>query len=116
MQIATVVDQLRGRPKLLHKYLHALFVKDPHVGAAFHEAQVELYAEFEPSKLLPFLRQSNHYPLKMVRGLERGKRGRNGASGAGTGQAGLQRGKRGRNGAIGHGCGAGMGHACGGRV
>jgi len=62
-----VVDQLRKYPKLLHKYLHALFVKDPHVGSAYHELQVELYAEYEPSKLLPFLRQSNHYPLKMVR-------------------------------------------------
>ena len=110
MQIATVVDQLRGRPKLLHKYLHALFVKDPHVGAAFHEAQVELYAEFEPSKLLPFLRQSNHYPLKMVRGLERGKRGWTGASGAGTGQAGKGEGwERGGN-------GVGTGLACGGWV
>ena len=66
-QIASVVDQLKGYPRLLHKYLHALFVKDPHAGSAFHELQVELYAEYEPNKLLPFLRQSNHYPLKMVR-------------------------------------------------
>lgn len=74
-QINTVVDQLRKYPKLLHKYLHALFVKDPHVGSAYHELQVELYAEYEPSKLLPFLRQSNHYPLKMVRTAE-GRQGR----------------------------------------
>lgn len=48
----------------LHKYLHNLFVKDPQAGQKFHEDQVSLYAEYDIKLLLPFLKQSNHYPLE----------------------------------------------------
>jgi len=45
-------------------YLHALFVKEPHMGAEFHELQVSLYAEYDRKALLPFLRGSNEYRLE----------------------------------------------------
>lgn len=48
---------------LLHLYLHELFEKDPTSGKDFHDLQVELYAEYEPRLLLPFLRSSNYYSL-----------------------------------------------------
>ncbi|CAM6096608.1 unnamed protein product [Calypogeia fissa] len=64
---AEVVSQLRksGNDQrfLLHSYLHALFEKDPNAGKEFHNLQVELYAEFEPRLLLPFLRSSQHFNL-----------------------------------------------------
>jgi hypothetical protein len=53
-----VVKQLSGEPKLLHAYLHALFLKDAHIGKDFHELQVKLYAEYDYPLLLPFLKQS----------------------------------------------------------
>jgi len=59
-----VVSQLSSRGELLHTYLHALFLKDAHAGADFHEQQVSLYAMYDPKLLLPFLRQSMHYPLE----------------------------------------------------
>ena len=49
---------------MLHIYLHALFMKDPHLGSDFHELQVGLYAKFDYPRLLPFLRQSNYYSLE----------------------------------------------------
>lgn len=61
---ADVVAQLKDHPQLLHKYLDALFQKDPQAGAAFHELQVALYAQFDYAKLMPFLRQSSRYPLE----------------------------------------------------
>ncbi|KAI0227033.1 Vacuolar protein sorting-associated protein 41 [Lamellibrachia satsuma] len=59
-----VVQQLEARPEFLHEYLDLLFKKDPHTGQEFHALQVELYAEFDRLKLLPFLRSSNYYPLQ----------------------------------------------------
>lgn len=59
-----VVAQLREHPPLLHQYLHAVFVKDARLGEAFHELQVELYAEYDRKNLLPFLHQSTAYPLE----------------------------------------------------
>jgi hypothetical protein len=58
------VAQLQGDRQLLHEYLHQLFVKDPQIGKDFHELQVLLYAEYDYKQLLPFLRQSNFYPLE----------------------------------------------------
>ncbi|KQJ85257.1 vacuolar protein sorting-associated protein 41 homolog [Brachypodium distachyon] len=64
-----VVDQLLHASKscdkkyLLHQYLHALFETDIHAGKDFHDMQVELYADYEPRMLLPFLRTSQHYRL-----------------------------------------------------
>eukprot|EP01119_Soliformovum_irregulare_P019120 TRINITY_DN5998_c0_g1_i1.p1 TRINITY_DN5998_c0_g1~~TRINITY_DN5998_c0_g1_i1.p1 ORF type:complete len:882 (+),score=254.78 TRINITY_DN5998_c0_g1_i1:60-2705(+) len=62
--IEQVVDQLKSEPKLLHLYLHTLFIKDPQAGRDFHELQVTLYADYDYKLLLPFLRQSNYYPLE----------------------------------------------------
>ncbi|KAJ1273441.1 hypothetical protein BS78_06G280800 [Paspalum vaginatum] len=64
-----VVEQLLHTSKncdrkyLLHLYLHALFEMDIHAGRDFHDMQVELYADYEPRMLLPFLRTSQHYRL-----------------------------------------------------
>eukprot|EP00249_Psilotum_nudum_P017659 c26429_g1_i1 orf=295-3261(+) len=62
---------------LLHLYLHELFEKDPNAGRDFHGLQIELYAEYEPRLLLPFLHSSHYYSLDkayevcMRRGLTR---------------------------------------------
>ncbi|XP_061345356.1 vacuolar protein sorting-associated protein 41 homolog isoform X2 [Gastrolobium bilobum] len=48
----------------LHLYLHSLFEVNPHAGKDFHDMQVELYAEYDPKMLLPFLRSSQHYTLE----------------------------------------------------
>lgn len=64
LPIAHVVKQLSGNPEFLHWYLHGLFKKDPHIAHEFHEYQIELYAKYDYTKLLPFLRQSNYYPLE----------------------------------------------------
>eukprot|EP01114_Cavostelium_apophysatum_P004970 TRINITY_DN1546_c0_g1_i1.p1 TRINITY_DN1546_c0_g1~~TRINITY_DN1546_c0_g1_i1.p1 ORF type:complete len:976 (-),score=258.51 TRINITY_DN1546_c0_g1_i1:28-2796(-) len=61
--IESCVEQLQVEPRLLHEYLHQLFLKDPHIGKSFHELQVSLYADYDYKLLLPFLRQSNYYPL-----------------------------------------------------
>jgi hypothetical protein len=48
----------------LHLYLHSLFEANQHAGRDFHDMQVELYADFDPKMLLPFLRSSQHYTLE----------------------------------------------------
>ncbi|GKV16606.1 hypothetical protein SLEP1_g27228 [Rubroshorea leprosula] len=48
----------------LHLYLHSLFEMNPHAGKDFHDTQVELYADYDPKMLLPFLRSSQHYTLE----------------------------------------------------
>ncbi|KAG5515636.1 hypothetical protein RHGRI_036620 [Rhododendron griersonianum] len=50
----------------LHLYLHSLFEANPHAGRDLHDMQVELYADFDPKMLLPFLRSSQHYTLEKV--------------------------------------------------
>jgi len=52
--------------KRLFEYLHALFLQDVHLGAAFHGRQLALYARHSAHLLLPFLRGSPHYPLDMA--------------------------------------------------
>mmetsp|Transcript_31718 Transcript_31718/g.79039 ORF Transcript_31718/g.79039 Transcript_31718/m.79039 type:complete len:266 (+) Transcript_31718:3-800(+) len=68
LPVETVVPQLDGedvaQQRRLHEYLHALFTLDGHVGAAFHERQLQLYADLAPELLLPFLRASTHYSLQ----------------------------------------------------
>ncbi|KAJ2002902.1 Vacuolar protein sorting-associated protein 41 [Coemansia thaxteri] len=58
---ASVVKQLVRAPEHLHVYLHTLLGKDAHQGAAFADLQVELYAEYDPGRLLSFLRISTYY-------------------------------------------------------
>ncbi|KAL9272324.1 Vacuolar protein sorting-associated protein 41-like protein [Drosera capensis] len=48
----------------LHIYLQSLFEINPHAGKEYHDMQVELYAEYDPKMLLPFLRSSQHYTLE----------------------------------------------------
>lgn len=50
----------------LFQYLDALFDRDPRAGSEFHERQVQLYADYDKKKLLPFLRACNDIPLKKV--------------------------------------------------
>ncbi|KAK7262225.1 hypothetical protein RJT34_29788 [Clitoria ternatea] len=57
-------DDKCDRRYLLHLYLHALFEVNPHAGKDFHDMQVELYADYDPKMLLPFLRSSQHYTLE----------------------------------------------------
>ena len=57
------------------QYLDGLFERDPKAGAEYHERQVDLYARYDPDKLLPFLRSCNDIPLQkvgVVRGVVRG--------------------------------------------
>jgi hypothetical protein len=58
--VADVVRQLSDQPRLQHEYLHALFYKDTTLTIDHQELQVALYAEFEPSLLMGFLRQSSY--------------------------------------------------------
>ncbi|KAF8528462.1 vacuolar assembling protein VPS41 [Hysterangium stoloniferum] len=62
--VQRVVQQLEGRRNFLYLYLDALFDKDPQLVSDFTDLQVELYAEFKPSRLIDFLRASNQYSLE----------------------------------------------------
>lgn len=81
-QVARVVQQLRVRPHYLYLYLDALFDRDPYLASDFADDQVPewgprymnhaltfnnqvaLYAEFDTSRLIDFLRASNYYSLE----------------------------------------------------
>ncbi|KYR00389.1 RING zinc finger-containing protein [Tieghemostelium lacteum] len=62
--IGVVVAQLSSKQEYLHHYLHNLFLKDAHIAEEFHELQISLYAQYEPSLLLHFLKNSFHYSLE----------------------------------------------------
>ncbi|KAJ3308452.1 Vacuolar protein sorting-associated protein 41 [Blyttiomyces sp. JEL0837] len=62
--LTAVVAELKKKPRFLHIYLDALFRKDPQEGAEFHPLQIELYAEYDPARLLDFLRTSTSYDLQ----------------------------------------------------
>ncbi|KDQ15510.1 hypothetical protein BOTBODRAFT_31824 [Botryobasidium botryosum FD-172 SS1] len=64
--IARVVQQLQARPYYLYLYLDALFEKDPYLASEFSDRQVQLYAEFAPTRLIDFLRASNYYSLEQA--------------------------------------------------
>ncbi|XP_071478787.1 vacuolar protein sorting-associated protein 41 homolog [Diadema antillarum] len=64
--VKKVVSQLQEDRRLLYLYLDALFQKDANQGRDFHAMQVELYAEFDRERLLPFLKTSNYYPLQQA--------------------------------------------------
>ncbi|GFT96345.1 vacuolar protein sorting-associated protein 41 homolog [Nephila pilipes] len=59
-----VVSKLKHKKNLLYEYLHKAFQKDPTLGEEHHGLLVELYAEYAPEQLLPFLRTSNNYSLE----------------------------------------------------
>ncbi|KAJ3412220.1 Vacuolar protein sorting-associated protein 41 [Chytridiales sp. JEL 0842] len=66
--VAHVVRELegvrRGGDRWLHVYLDALFRREPVEGAGWHSRQIELYASFDPTRLLDFLRSSASYDVQ----------------------------------------------------
>ncbi|KAI8920586.1 hypothetical protein BC831DRAFT_515430 [Entophlyctis helioformis] len=58
-----VHQELQGHDRFLHVYLDALFINDTQETVGFHALQVELYAEYDPPRLMHFLRTSTHYPV-----------------------------------------------------
>ncbi|GAA5865395.1 hypothetical protein JCM1840_001554 [Sporobolomyces johnsonii] len=62
--IPRVISQLQDHRRYLFLYLDALFDKDPHLAFDYSDLQVDLYAEYNPGKLMEFLRASNYYSLE----------------------------------------------------
>ncbi|GAO48783.1 hypothetical protein G7K_2952-t1 [Saitoella complicata NRRL Y-17804] len=62
--VAKVVPQLEDEPILLHVYLDAVWRNDPHLTVKYGDLQVDLYAEYERTRLEEFLRISNSYSLQ----------------------------------------------------
>lgn len=58
---STVMTQLNRQPKLQLAYLDKLFTRGE--GAEFADLAINLYAEHNRARLLPFLRNSEHYKL-----------------------------------------------------
>ncbi|XP_053961064.1 vacuolar protein sorting-associated protein 41 homolog isoform X1 [Anastrepha ludens] len=57
-----VVQQLEQNQEYLYWYLDAL--DKVNKSGKYHWKLVNLYAKYEPEKLLPFLKRSNHYPMQ----------------------------------------------------
>jgi len=64
--IEKVVHQLNKHQHFLYVYLDKLVQRDLHGTQEFHGSLVKLYAEYDRTKLLPFLRRSEFYPLQMA--------------------------------------------------
>ncbi|GAA5973692.1 hypothetical protein JCM11641_005083 [Rhodosporidiobolus odoratus] len=62
--IPRVVSQLKDQRKYLYMYLDALFDRDAHLAFDYSDLQVDLYAEYNPFKLMDFLRASSYYSLE----------------------------------------------------
>ncbi len=59
--IPSVVAQLEPKPRYLHLYLDALFRKDAQSVSDYSDKQIKLYAEYEPAKLMTYLRTMSSY-------------------------------------------------------
>ena len=60
--IRSVVDILREKSHFLHEYLHNLYISDSErLPPEYHDLQVVLYANYDRSKLMEFLKTSPHY-------------------------------------------------------
>lgn len=59
-----MVKQLEEKPHYLYMYLDSLFDKDPQFCLPYSDRIVELYAEYDHDRLMPFLRASNFYDLE----------------------------------------------------
>eukprot|EP00435_Cladocopium_sp_Y103_P023128 s2067_g5.t1 len=59
-----VCAALEGETRWKHEYLKLLFAQDEIAGQGYHMQMVELFAEYDPMGLLPFLRASERYPLE----------------------------------------------------
>ncbi|KAJ3116451.1 Vacuolar protein sorting-associated protein 41 [Physocladia obscura] len=57
--VSSIVKQLLQTRKYLHVYLDALFRFNEQEGVQFHPLQVALYADFDPTRLIDFLRSSS---------------------------------------------------------
>ncbi|KAM0792872.1 hypothetical protein ACM66B_002635 [Microbotryomycetes sp. NB124-2] len=62
--VERVVAQLKPNRNYLFMYLDALFDHDSHAVGDYSDLQVDLYAEFNPNKLMDFLRSSSLYSLE----------------------------------------------------
>ena len=58
IKVSRVVEQLSDRKVYLYRYLDLLHKEDTRAGLEYHDLLIELYAEFAPSKLLPYLRRT----------------------------------------------------------
>ena len=63
--VAQLEGAAEGESRLLD-YLHAVFLADVHLCAAFHGMQLGLYGKHAPHQLMPFLKGSPHYPLELA--------------------------------------------------
>ena len=62
----TIVGTLlpQGMDNRLFRYLDALVKRDWDASKAFHNLLVQLYADYDTDKLLPFLQKSDHYKIQ----------------------------------------------------
>ncbi|KAE8225005.1 hypothetical protein CF319_g2185 [Tilletia indica] len=59
--VPQVVAQLEKKPRFLHMYLDTLFDKDPPAVSNFSDIQIGLYAEYDYSRLMTYLRAMSSY-------------------------------------------------------
>ncbi|XP_063933970.1 vacuolar protein sorting-associated protein 41 homolog [Zophobas morio] len=64
ISIDDIVENLTENKELLLFFLDKLFTFDNALGRDYHQLQVDLYASYDPSKLLPFLEDSRYYNLE----------------------------------------------------
>lgn len=61
ISINRVIQQLDGHPRYLYMYLDALFERDSNQVTPYSDLQVNLYAEFEPERLMAYLRAMSSF-------------------------------------------------------
>ncbi|CAL1533068.1 unnamed protein product [Lymnaea stagnalis] len=66
ISVEKVLQQLNKSQSYLHVYLDQLVQKDLQGTQKYHGQLVKLYAEYDRTKLLPFLRRSEFYPLQLA--------------------------------------------------
>lgn len=60
--IRSIVEILKEQSQYLHHYLHNLYISDQEkLPPEYHDLQVVLYANYDRSKLMAFLKSSPHY-------------------------------------------------------
>ncbi|CAF4148596.1 unnamed protein product, partial [Adineta steineri] len=64
LPLRSVCNALDKDPRYLHAYLDAVFSKKSDDTRDFHTRQVSLYAEYEPTKLMGFLRKAGNYNIQ----------------------------------------------------
>ncbi|CAF1151020.1 unnamed protein product [Rotaria sordida] len=64
LPVRSVHNVLQKNPRHLHAYLDAVFSKNANDSRDFHTLQVSLYADYEPNKLMGFLRKAGNYNLQ----------------------------------------------------